>query len=216
MILGFVGNPDFGAETLTQGSVGYRAQVGAALSIDVVAFRGEYDGLATAEPLDPVFVVSPETPHVLAALHNENLLDATTRGLEVSGEWAPLDAWRLHGSYSWLRLTPRVDGSSRDEAARSFDGNAPRAQWQGHASYRPSAAFRIDASVYRVGSLRQLGIPAYTRVDARAERQIAHGLSASVAAQNLFEAAHAEFSGITLAPALIPRSWHAQLRWTFQ
>lgn len=214
VILGYVRNPDFGVETLTQGSVGYRVRLGPNASLDIVGFYGEFNGLATTEPVAPVFMTAPAPGHVLVALHSEHLMDAATRGIEVSGEWSPAPALRLHGSYSLLRITPRVDASSVDAEARSFDANAPRAQWQAHASYRPAGTFRLDASVYRVGELRQLAVPAYTRADLRAEKQIAQRLWASAGVQNLFDRSHAEFTGITLGSALVPRSRHAQLRWS--
>ncbi len=215
IVLGFVGNPDFHAETLTQAALGYRVRFASNASVDIVGFYGEYDGLATIEPVAPVFVTSPAPAHVLAAVHYENRMDASTRGVEVSGEWSPAAAWRLHGSYSLLHFSPRVDAASADAGARLFDGNAPRAQWQAHATYGATDTLRLDASVYRVGALRRLGVPAYTRADARIEKQIAQRLSASFAVQNLLDGSHAEFTSITLAPSLVPRSWHAQLRWTF-
>lgn len=215
VILGFVGNPDFRAETLTQGNLGYRTRVGPTASFDVVAFYGEYGGLATNEPIAPVFVQGPAPGHLLVALRPENRMDATTRGLEVSAEWAPAPAWRLNGSYSLLGFGRRIDAASADAGARLFDGNATRAQWQAHAAYRASGALRLDASVYRVGALQRLGVPAYTRADARVEYQIARRLSVSVAGQNLLDRSHAEFTGITFGASRVPRSWHAALRWNF-
>ena len=214
-IVGFIGNPDYRAETLTQGAVGYRAHFVPDVSVDIVGFYGEYSGLGTIEPVDPVFMTAPAPAHVLAAIHFENLADTTTHGLEVSAEWMPVDAWRLYGSYSLLRLTPHVRPESLDEGARLSDGNAPRAQWQLHSAARLSRALRFDASLYRVGELRVLVIPAYTRADARVEAQVARRLSASIGVQNLLDASHAEFSGVTIAPSIMPRSWHAQLRWSF-
>lgn len=215
IILGFSGNPDFRAETLTQGTLGYRLHLGSTASLDVVGFYGHYNGLATNEPLAPVFVTDPAPGHVLVALHPENRMDATTRGLELSADWTPAPAWRLHGSYSLLGFDPRVDPASGDLDAHLSDGNAPRAQWQAHAAFRPRGALRLDASVYRVGALHRLGVPAYTRADARVEYQIARHLSASVAAQNLLDRSHAEFTGITFGSSRVPRSWHAALRWNF-
>lgn len=215
VVLGFVGNPDFGSETLTQASVGYRVRFPSSVSIDVVAFHGEFHGLATAEPVAPLVMPEPAPVHVLAALRYENLMDASTRGLEISGEWSPAASWRLHGSYSLLRFTPRVSASSTDASARLFDGDAPRAQWQAHSAFRATESLRFDASLYRVGELRQLGIPAYTRADLRVEKQLARRLSASAAVQNLFNRSHLEFTSVTLGTARVPRSWHAQLRWSF-
>ncbi|MDQ3069981.1 MAG: TonB-dependent receptor, partial [Acidobacteriota bacterium] len=213
IVLGFIGNPDFGVETLTQAAVGYRAQVGKSVSIDVTSFFGQYQGLATIEPVAPMFMTSPAPPHVLAALRYENLMDLTTRGVEVSAEWAPVDGWRMHGSYSLLRLSPRVSPSSLDDAAATFDGSAPRAQWQIHSTATLAPGLRLDASLYRVGRLRELGVAAYTRADVRVETRLAPRLFLSATGQNLLDRSHMEFTGVTYAPAQIPRSWVVQLRW---
>ena len=213
LVIGFVGNPSLESETLTQGDAGYRMHLGSAIAIDIAAFYGRYDNLPTTEVDAPVLRTSPAPAHLLAARHFENLMQATTRGAELAVEWAPSSSWRLRGSYAALRLTPQVAPASGDQAARGFDGSAPRTQWQLSLSATPAAPLRVDAALYRVGALRALGIPAYTRADARVELRLGKGLSFAVAGQNLLQRAHQEFVGVTFGPTLVPRSVQAQLRW---
>ena len=215
VIIGFTGNPDFRPETLTQASAGYRVHAGAAASLDIVGFYGRYDDLATIEPREPELRLSPAPAHLFAAARYENLKDAVTRGVEASGEWAPFPELRLSGSVSVLDLSPRVDAASRDADAARFDGDAPAVQWQAHASLWPAPVLRVDASLWRVGALRRMGVPAYMRADLRVERRITDRVSAAISGQNLLDSSHLELTSVTSAPSYVPRSWAAQLRWRF-
>jgi hypothetical protein len=71
----------------------------------------------------------------------------------------------------------------------------------------------FDAAFFRVGSLQQQGVAAYSRVDAHLEVKLTAHLSAMVVGQNLSNPAHAEFGGLSLPveATLIPRSVRMQL-----
>ena len=49
-------------------------------------------------------------PQIAVTTHFGNQLSATTRGLEVAAQWAPIPAWRLEGSYSAFHVTPGPGG----------------------------------------------------------------------------------------------------------
>ena len=213
IVLGMTGNPAFKVEELTESEAGYRIDLGADASIDVAVFRGAYGGLATNEPMAPVFEATP-SPHLFIGTTYANLLDATTTGLEVAGHWAPSGTWRLDGSYSGLRVAPKVDPSSRDAQAPLFDGTAPTHQWQLHTSVWLGSRVQLDGGIYHVGALRVMRVPAYTRADARTEVKITPQVSLVVVGQNLTDRAHAElatFDGVTAT--LIPRSVSASFVW---
>jgi iron complex outermembrane receptor protein len=215
VIVGFLGNPDFQPETLTQASAGYRVHAGASASLDLVGFYGRYEDLATIEPRAPELRLSPAPAHVLAAARYENLMDAVTRGVEASGEWAPRPALRLSGAIAFLDLSPRIDAASLDADASEFDGDAPAMQWQAHASLWATPRLRLDAGLWRVGALRRMGVPAYTRADLQAERRLTDRVSLFLSGQNLFDRSHLELTGVTVVPSYVPRSWTARLRWNF-
>ena len=74
----------------------------------------------------------------------------------------------------------------------------------------------LSTSLWRVGRLRQLDVPAYTRVDAKAEFRVNSRMSASVAGQNLSNGRHEEFASQAIfLTSRIPRSVRLDLRWEF-
>jgi iron complex outermembrane receptor protein len=215
LVFGNVGNPDFQTELLTEVEGGYRFQIASKAAFDVTAFRGSYEHLSTKEPIAPVFKTAPE-PLLFVATQYQNLLNATTTGVEISGHWTPADWWRLDASYSGFHITPRPDVTSKDTAMVAYDGNAPQHQWQLHTSFWPTPRLQFDGSLYRVGALRQMGAEAYTRADARVEFKINTRLSAIAAGQNLLDSAHAEYPLFqTLMNTAMPRAINVSLSWKF-
>jgi iron complex outermembrane receptor protein len=215
MVIGAVGNPDFKAEALHDVEGGYRLALGANASVDVTVFRGRYSRLPTSEPLAPVFEATPGPPHVFVATQFQNLLTVDTAGMEIAAQVTPLPHWRLEASYSGFSLTPHPDQTSVDPDAALFDGNAPAHQWQVHSSVRVGPRTDVNVQLFRSGPLRRLGVPAYTRADARVEVRLSPRVSAVAGVRNLFDATHAEFVGVTVVSTQIPRSADVQLVWRF-
>jgi iron complex outermembrane receptor protein len=147
----------------------------------------------------------------------QNLLQATTTGVEIAARWTPVSWWRLEGGYSTFHLTPHVSSESRDTAAASFDGNAPGTQWQVRSALSLAPRTQLDTTLFHTGALSALGIAAYTRADARVEVALTRQLSASLVGQNLCDPRHAEYggNGAIVTSTEIPRSAHVQLRWEF-
>lgn len=211
-----LGNPAAETENLVDAEVGYRVEIGRAASIDVTAFGGRYDHLATHETAAPIVQFVP-SPRILVTSHIGNELEATTRGVEIAGQWAPLPALRLDGSYTAFHVTPNLVAASQDPTAATSDGNAPRAQWQLRATFSPIARTTFNAAMFHVGRLEQMQVSAYTRADVSAEWRFTSGLSIVASGQNLFDAAHAEFAGTQslLLSTQVPRSASLRLRWIF-
>jgi outer membrane receptor protein involved in Fe transport len=145
----------------------------------------------------------------------DNRLRADTSGVEVAVHVTPTPAWRVDGSYSGFRLTPHLDATSRDTSAAMFDGDVPAHQWQLHSSVRLGPRTEANAALFYSGALRNLGIPAYTRTDARVEVKLTRYLSAVAAGRNLFSPAHVEFFAPVMVSTLVPRSADFQLLWQF-
>jgi iron complex outermembrane receptor protein len=215
VVIGILGNPHYQAEEFQDAEAGYRLELASRLSVDVTAFRGHFKRLPTYEPLAPVFEATPGPPHLFIASRFENLQQADTTGLEIAVRFAPVPAWRLEASYSGFHLTPHPDPSSRDSAAATYDGNAPSHQWQLRSTVRLGPRTQVDGGLFRTGALRTLGVPAYTRADARVEIRLTGHLSAVAAARNLFDPSHAEFVAGSVTSTQIPRSADLQLVWRF-
>jgi iron complex outermembrane receptor protein len=211
------GNAATRNEELTDIEAGYRAEIGRDVTIAVTAFAGRYQHLRTSEPGDPTLAFSGTTPYIAMPMRFANLGGADTSGIEMDAQWAPLAWWRVDGSFTGFHLTPRSDARSGDAAAAVYDGDAPARQWQLHSAWSLGTRAAVDARLFRVGRLRNLGIDAYTRADVRVELPLTRALTAAFAGQNLLTGRHTEFNGASAAitSTLVPRSAHAQLTWRF-
>jgi iron complex outermembrane receptor protein len=211
------GSPDVRTEELSDVETGYRLELTSVATVAATAFYGRYQHLRTLEPQAPTVTVGPEGPYVSVPVRFGSLFGGNTSGLEVDAHWMPARWWRLDASYSAFRFTPRLDPASRDATTALFDGDASRHQWVVRSGVSVGRRAEVDLALFRVGRLADLSVPGYTRADARLEIPVTRRLTASVVAQNLFEAAHAEFgdgSG-TLIRTLIPRGAHVQLAWRY-
>jgi iron complex outermembrane recepter protein len=215
LVVATEGNPDLQTETFADGEAGYRLEIGNTASIDITGFLGTYGHLATHETAAPVFQLVP-TPQLLVVTRGGNLLEATTRGLEVSGHWAPVTSWSLDGSYTTFHLTPHLAATSLDLLSGTTDGSAPTAQWQLRSSFSPSARATVNMALFHVGPIKNLRVDGYTRGDVNAEWRLNDRLSVMAIGQNLLDASHAEFAGTAslLQTTLVPRSFSVRLRWT--
>jgi iron complex outermembrane receptor protein len=217
LVATLLGNPAAETERLIDTEAGYRFQAGTSGSIDVTGFVGRYDQLRTQELAAPVVQLVP-TPHIRAIAQFGNQLEATTRGLEVAGQWAPIPAWRLDGSYTVFDVNPKLAAASRDPVAAREDGSVPRTQWQLRSALSPNSRATINVAIFHVGPLEQFHVDAYTRADVSAEWRFTSRLSAMAIGQNLFDAAHVESAGTgsLLQVTQVPRSASLRLRWTFR
>ncbi|MEO6235799.1 MAG: TonB-dependent receptor, partial [Vicinamibacterales bacterium] len=178
---------------------------------------GRYDHLITNEQQPPSVAFDAGGPYVSVPIRFGSLLGGNSSGLEVDAHWLPSAWWRLDASYSAYRFIPRVNPASLDAGAATFDGNAARQQWQLRSGFSLRRHTEVDLSVFHVGRLAGLDVPAYTRADARLQIPVTPRLTLSLIGQNLFAAAHAEFrdSSGTVIHTLVPRSARMQLAWRY-
>jgi hypothetical protein len=76
---------------------------------------------------------------------------------------------------------------------------------------------QASAGLFRTGRLREMGVPAYTRADARVEFKVTAQVTAAMSGQNLTTPSHLEFSDSSqgLLGSRVPRTARVQLRWQF-
>ena len=201
-----VGNPDLRSESLVSNEVGYRAAFPKAVSVDVTAFVGLYRHLTTHEQLPPQVDLRSPVPVVRITRVFGNLLDASTRGVEVAAHWAPARDWRVDGSYTRFSYTPTLDPASLDLTTET-DGGVPQQQWSLHTAGQIGTRTQVSGSVFRVGAIASLAVPAYTRVDARAEVRLGRGVYATAVGTNLSHRAHSEFAGEGVLTTRVPRAF---------
>jgi iron complex outermembrane receptor protein len=212
-----VGNPDARNETLVAGEAGYRLEIGSVAAIDVTGFTGRYEHLQTNEPGAPVVQFAP-SPQIRVTSRFANHLAATTRGLELAGQWTPVPAWHLTGSYTAFDLKPVLAAVSQDPDGATEDGSAPRTQWQLRSTYAPGRRVSMNLAVFHVGPIATLQVGGYTRTDVGAEWQLTSHVALMAIGQNLLDAAHTEFGGANslMLATQVPRGVSARLRWTFR
>jgi iron complex outermembrane recepter protein len=223
IVFAITGNDAYHHETLIQAEAGYRARLGTSAAVDVTGFHGRYDGLPTVEPLTPTVLVAQGTPYLRVGGRLSNLLNAHASGVEISGHWDPAPTLEVHAAYSLLDVRADAEPTSLDTEAGQSDGNAPAHQWQLHSSWTPRAGIRVSGSFARTGRLRRLEIPAYTRVDARAEFRVGPRLTVAAVGQNLASRRHMEFANrypgfegnVLFTTSTVPRSARIDLRWEF-
>jgi iron complex outermembrane receptor protein len=216
ILLATKGSPSFRSERLVQLEVGHRVRLGSAAAFETTVFSGSYDDLSTSEPFQPTVEMTPAPAHVLAGVTLQNLLSARVSGVELNARWNPLARWAIETSYSRLHLTADADSASLDALAATTDGDAPKHQWQARTAIALRRGVEIGASIWRVGRLHQLAVPAYTRLDANAEFRLNRRLSAAVVGQNLSNVNHEEFASQAIfLTSRLPRSVRLDLRWEF-
>jgi iron complex outermembrane receptor protein len=210
VLAGFLGNPDYGSESLVEAEAGYRLRIGQSAGVEAAVFQGTYDDLPGGQSLG--MVVEP-SGLVFFAETSANLMGARTRGSEFNAHWSPATGWRLSGSYTFTELTPRSDSASLDEM--DIYGDDPTHQWQLHSTSSVGRRAFFDLGLYHTGRLQSLEVPAHTRLDARLEFKLTDKLSAVATGRNLLHSRHREFSGLTetYVSSSIPRSAHVMLRW---
>ena len=114
------GQPRGGDRNLVDAEAGYRLELGTTASIDVTGFVGRYNHLSTRKSQRHRRLVP--SPRILVISQQGNLLEATTRGLEIAGDWMPVPVWRLDGSYTGFRVSPHLASASQDPFAGCEDG----------------------------------------------------------------------------------------------
>jgi iron complex outermembrane recepter protein len=211
-----LGNPAAQDEGLISTEGGYRLDLGLHAAIDVAAFLGRYKRLQTSEPSLPNLVVVDGRPVLAVTTLFQNLLDADTKGIEISGRVAMSDAWQMDGAFSSFHLTPHLDASSLDSGAAAYDGTAPRYQWSAHSALSIGPRLQTDIMLFYVGALGQSDVPAYTRADARFEWTFTPRVSITAQGQNLLHASHAESGPLTtIITTRLPRSVSLGVAWRF-
>jgi iron complex outermembrane receptor protein len=215
VVLAIIGNPSHRSERLLQIESGYRFRIGTNAALDATVFTGSYDRLTNQEPLIPIVEATPPPQHVVAGIQLANLLNARATGVEVNTQWHPTPQWQLDASYSHLRITSDLDSTSTDPISPNDNGDAPRHQWQVRSTVSLHPGLQLGGSLWHVGQLPQLAVPAYTRLDLRGEIRITTALTLAVMGQNLLDRSHIEFAQPFFHTPSVPRSARVELRWVY-
>ncbi|MBJ6725781.1 TonB-dependent receptor plug domain-containing protein [Geomesophilobacter sediminis] len=215
------GNKDFRAETLVAYELGYRTQPRQHLTLDSTVFYNVYDRLRVlrAETALPVF--EPANNDLVQRYLLDNLMHGFAYGAEVAAEWAPFAWWRLHASYSYLKIKMFLDAPSTDLVnKRDAEGDSPRHQFSLRSGLDLGKNVELDLWLRGVDELPYIDgsvISGYLTMDARLAWKPTPKLELSVVGQNLLQRRHQEFNPefINTLPTDVQRSVYGKVTWKF-
>jgi iron complex outermembrane receptor protein len=140
-----------------------------------------------------------------------------SEGVELTQTWEVFKRWRINSAYSWLNLQLHLDPSSGDTFSEAQERQSPQHQVQLRSEFDVSRRVQFDTSVYHVGSLPALSVPAYTRIDARLGWRLSSAVEINLGGQNLQGGRHLEYvSEGPFAPSRVGRSFYARVAWRFE
>ncbi len=176
------GSEDFDSEEVISYEAGYRIRPMPRLSFDVATFVNRYDRLRSTE-----LKVA-----VLPLIVLENLLNASTSGVELAGTAQALPGWRVHGSYSYFHKELSFDPGSHDVYRGTVEGNDPAHLLSIQSTLDLPGHTAFDALFRHVGTRPDPVVPAYSELDLRLGWTVRSGWDLSVVGQNLLHAHHSE------------------------
>jgi iron complex outermembrane receptor protein len=209
-----VGNPEMKAEELRDFEIGYRAQAGRRVSLDVAVFGSIYRNLETTVPQAPYSATTPQgLSYLVLPELAENGPPARTYGAEFSANWNLMEHWRISPGYSYFLM--HYDGDSSNITPQP--GASPNHQFQVRSLLDLPHHLEWDNTLGYVSKLAVGNIPAYARLDSRLGWRVGEFFELSVVGQNLFTPTHVEFSD-TVYPTrytLVERSVFGKVTWRF-
>jgi iron complex outermembrane receptor protein len=215
-VVGVRGNPDVLSEVMLSREIGYRGQFGPDVSVDVAAFYNTYDRLVSREASGPSFV-----PYPLISLGFDNLMEGKTYGFELAGNWQVAPSWRLHGSYSWLKMDLRAKAGGQGVLGFGAAGSSPEHMLKLHSLYKLTHNLELDAALHfndRLSFTTQAGtlpVERFTRFDLRLGWQPSRDVEVNLIGRNLLDKRRAEYIAEDLTANQVPRSLLLQAKWKF-
>ncbi len=155
----FVSSPDLKPETLTAYEVGWRAKLNERLSIDLTAYRNQYEHLI-------VWTMNPATTPPYFNLNFDNGGAATGQGIEAAIEARPLARWTLKLAASDMHLQVARGGLPVGYAVFNA-GNSPHGQVSIRSIYDLSDKIDLDIWYRHVDALSSGPVKPYSDLSTR-------------------------------------------------
>ncbi len=173
------GTPNFKSENVLDYELGYRFQPNEQLSMDLSGFYNKYNRIQGIDVLDAEFVATADGGYLNVPINLVNKFKGDTLGLELSGQWQPVEWLKLRSSYSLVK--------------DNVYENAARQQVNFKASFTLPFNIEIDPMLRYVDSVNKDNPPAYVAFDLRTAWKPMQNLELSLVGQNLFDNQHPEF-----------------------
>ena len=198
------GTDDFKSESMVAVEGGYRTRLGSRLSIDVAVFTNRYDDLRSQE-----FPTQPGQPVRLM-----NLLNAVSRGVELTSKAQLLSSWQVAASYTRLFKEFTFDPGSTDPTGGTSEANDPAHIFTLRSYVDLGTRIELDAFLRQIGALPQPAVSSYTQADLRLGYRVQPGWDVALLGTNLLSPGDVEFRGGTPAQ-LTARAVALRSTWRF-
>ncbi|WP_212636840.1 TonB-dependent receptor plug domain-containing protein [Desulfacinum hydrothermale] len=199
--------------------VGYRAQIGDRLSVDVAGFYNRYDKLIAALSPTGATVSMDPLPHLETTSLLKNAMTGEVYGLEIGADWKVTDRWKLRGAYTLTRMFLH----NQEETpllvwGEDLEGKTPRHQVSLRSQWDLPGNVELDGWLRYVSRLPELDIPSYVTGDIRLSWSPRKNLEVSLVGRNLLDPEHPEFAEMAILPSesnQVERSLYGKITWRF-
>jgi iron complex outermembrane recepter protein len=215
-VLNVRGNPNLKSEVMISRELGYRGQFGPDVNVDVAGFYNTYDNLVSRETGTLTFA-----PYPIIPLNFANLMEGRTYGFELAGNWQVSSDWRVHGSYSWLKMELRAKPGGQGVVGFGAAESSPEHMVQLHALHNLGHNLELDAGLYVNGKLSfqttqgTVNVDKYTRLDLRLGWRPSSNVEVNLIGRNLLQRRHLEYHADDVTASEVPRSVMAQVKLKF-
>jgi iron complex outermembrane receptor protein len=141
-----------------------------------------------------------------------NDFQGETAGVELSGDYRPVDWWHLRGGYTYLYKHLVSDGTA-GVVASVREGNDPEHHAIIQSTWDLPKHLQFDWVIRYVDRLTNPRVPSYLTADARLAWQFKEHFELSFVAQNITGPHGAFSSGTTTVD--IPRSYYGMLTYRY-
>ena len=163
-------------------------------------------GIVPGDPID----IGGHT--MIPLILTTNGAQAQTYGVELSGNYAITDRWRLYAQYTFLQLQAPSPLPERIES-----GKDPHNQVYLKSAWDLGDNVEFDLMARYVDNLKSLVVPSYITMDARLAWRPRKHWEVVVVGQNLLQAHHWEFAGESYSSPTyateVPRGIYGTLTW---
>jgi iron complex outermembrane recepter protein len=216
LVVNVRGNPNVESESMLSREIGYRGQFGTDVNLDATAFYNTYDHVVSREYGSPAIGRYLTLPVDFA-----NNISGDAYGVELAGNWQVTPTWRLHGSYSWLKMTLNARAGSSGIATFGSAGSSPQHMAQLHSVHNLANNLELDANLYFTDKIsfaqdtQSITIPSNTQLDLRIGWRPTRDLEISLTGRSLLKRRQKEYVADDVVSSQVPRSLLAQVRWTY-
>ncbi|WP_240143521.1 TonB-dependent receptor [Nitrosomonas sp. JL21] len=214
VLVQYSGSSQFTSEKLIAYELGYRRQLGSQASVDIATFFNDYSQLSDLS-FAPLSLQTGFPTHFVLPVKVNNKASAQTYGIEIAGDWRPLEQWRLQANYSFLHM--HIDSDSPFPQFANASKITPQHQISMRSNYDLSERLQFNLWLRYVSSVDLYRIPGYVTMDAKLIFKPTKNTELFLVGQNLFSQNHHEFVSdfIPTVQAYIPRGIYAGAQWRF-